>query len=380
MSPTLLLSVALTVPAAPIPRDADNAASPAPRVIAVKADGAGAVRINGYIPTKVTVSTTQFVIETVVENGKQVQKQVQKQIEYDTVTTQYFNKTLADFGGKFTTAEGTALTVDEATARVRGGATLLASSDGKPVSKSWLRTVAPDTVVMIADGLSHAQLYGSSTAPPRLARLATDANGTLVAACVGVVQNNNYYYDDLAFEGRGGRVRFRNFDDGTGNYYGNNPTPAPVANKPLTDVAFDAFDVTGKRVNKSEALKRLAAGGTILVAGDNRMPDETFLKAFKDDVLILIGQELILPIVPVDQTTKKKAEEKPMAAPVAPIAPMIAPAVRPAIAVGNVKIAAAAVEAKKIEAQKAEEKKAEDKKAEEEAEKKKAEEKQREKK
>src|SRR4051812_18699207 len=152
MYPSLVLSAALVAPAAPVPRDtAPNTTGPAPRVIALKADATGTVRVIGTIPTKITVTNTHIVIENVVENGKQVQKQVQKQVEQDVVTSQYFNKTLSEFNGKFTTADGTALTPEEATARVKNGAALLASSDGKPIAKSWLRAVDSDTVVMVAD-------------------------------------------------------------------------------------------------------------------------------------------------------------------------------------------------------------------------------------
>src|SRR5262245_30610928 len=167
MNASLVLSAALIAPAAPVPRDtAPNTTGPAPRVLALKADAGGAVRVIGNVPTKVTVTNTYFAIETVVENGKQLQRQVQKQIEQDIVTQQYFNKTLSEFNGKFTTADGTPLTPEEATARVKNGATVLASTDGKPIAPSWLRTVGADTVVMVAEGLSHAQLqWGGAPLP-----------------------------------------------------------------------------------------------------------------------------------------------------------------------------------------------------------------------
>ena len=67
MYPSLGLSAALVVPAAPVPRDtAPNTSGPAPRVIALKADATGTVRIVGSIPTKITVTNTHFVIENVV--------------------------------------------------------------------------------------------------------------------------------------------------------------------------------------------------------------------------------------------------------------------------------------------------------------------------
>ena len=183
MYASLVLSAALIAPAAPLPRDAaPNTTGPAPRVLALKADAGGAVRVTGTIPVRVTVTQTHFVIENVVVNGQQVQQQVQKQVEQDITTSQYMNKALSEFNGTFATADGAPLTVEEATARVKNGATVLASADGKPVAKTWLRAVGGDTVVMIADGLSHVQPQSGggvlpTTPAPRLAMLGTDDTG-----------------------------------------------------------------------------------------------------------------------------------------------------------------------------------------------------------
>jgi hypothetical protein len=376
MYPSLVLSAALIAPAAPVPRDtAPNTTGPAPRVLALKADASGAVRVIGTIPTKVTVTNTHFVVETVVENGQKVQKQVQKQVEQDIVTSQYFNKALADFNGKFTTADGTPLSAEEATSRVKNGATVLASADGKPIAKAWLRAVDPDTVVMTAEGLSHAQpQWGGNPLPttpaPRLTLLGTDENGKLVAPCTSHPLNSNggiYYGDDMVFEGRalGGRRVFK------GDIYidGYNPgghANAKVVLKPLADVKFDAYDLNGKLVSKNETLKRLAAGGLVLVAGDSRVPDETYLKAFREDVLVLVGPELVLPVVPVDQTKKKEAKDTEKAQPAPAVQPL--PAVRPGVIIRGGRAAAVPAPAAPAVAEKVEkaveEKKAEEKKAE----------------
>ncbi len=377
MYPSLVLSAALVAPAAPVPRDtAPDTPGPAPRVLAPKADANGAVRVIGSIPTKVTVTQTHFVLENVVENGQQVQRQVQKQVEQDIVTSQYFNKTLAEFNGKFATADGTPLTADEATARVKAGAPLLASADGKPVARSWLRAAAPNTVVMIAEGLSHAQpQWGvgtmvASTPAPRLVMLGTDASGKLMAPCTSqpVSVNTAVYYDE-AWEGGGlggGRRVIRGFD---GGYYGPVPSDAKVVYKPLAEVKFDAYDASGKLVSTAEVMKRLAAGGLVLVAGDNRLPDEAYLKGFREDVLVLIGADLVLPVQPVDQTRKKdakadaKAQPVPAALPVAPAPPVLVKPV--AIKIGGAvrpAPAPAKVEEKKAEEKKPEEKKPEEKK------------------
>ena len=379
MNASLVLSAALLAPTAPVPRDtAPNTTGPAPRVLALKADAGGAVRVIGNVPTKVTVTNTHFVIENVVENGKPIQRQVQKQVEQDIVTSQYFNKTLAEFNAKFTTADGSPLTLEEATARVKNGATVLASADGKPIAQSWLRTVGSDTVVMVADGLSHAQLqWGGAPMPttpaPRLALYGTDASGKVMAACTSqpLNVNNNAYYDDVIFEGGGRAFRgrpIRGFDGGDSGYYAPTQTAGTVVYKPLADVKFDAYDVNGKLVSKTEVLKRLAAGGMVLVAGDNRVPDETYLKAFKDDVLVLVSPELVLPVTPVDQTKKKDAQTgadpRAIPAPVAPLAPVVRPIIikRAAVVVPAPAVEKAAEE-KEAEAKKAAEREAAEKEA-----------------
>jgi hypothetical protein len=379
MYPSLVLSAALIAPAAPIPRDTvPGTTGPAPRVLALKADASGAVRIIGYYPVKVTVTNTYFVIENVNENGKQIQRQVQKQVEQDVVTTQHVNKSLADFNGKFSTADGTPLTLEEATSRVKKGATVLASTDGKPIAKAWLRAVGPDTVVMVAEGLSHLQpqMGGEgtplpSTPAPRLAMLGIDDSGKLMTACTSAPINLNgggMYYDEMMLEGRafrGGRV----MRGGDIDYsYGPLQPSGKVILKPLADVKFDAYDLHGKLISHTEVLKRLAAGGMVLVAGDSRLPDEIYTKAFREDVLILVGSELVLPVTPIDQTKKKEpvkdTNPKAQPAPVAPAIPLQPlPAVRPAIIKGRVggAVLPAPAQAVQVEKAKVEEKAAEKK-------------------
>jgi hypothetical protein len=352
MSPSLLLSAALLAPAAPLPGGATpGSVGPAPRVLALKADAGGAVRVVGYTQVKVTVTNTY----TTVENNQQVQKTV----DQDVLTSQYFNKTLAEYGAKFSTAGGAPLTLDEATARVKSGATVLASSDGKPVAKAWLRAAAPDTVVMVAEGFSHATLqWGNDPMPttpaPQLALLGTDEAGKVMAPCTSYPVNADAgtYYGD--FDGRlaiRGGLRARG-----GFAYTHPPTPMDpkVVRKPLTEVQFEAYDRAGKLVPRKEALNRLAAGGLVLVAGDNRMPDETYLKGLRDDVLILSAAELVLPVPAIDQT-KKKDPQKAQPAGVKPApAPAAVPVVKPAIliqggAVRRNAVAPAKVEAKPVE-------------------------------
>ncbi len=342
MNPSLLLSAALLAPAAPLPRDTNpTETGPAPRVLALKADAAGAVRIIGTVPTKVTVTNTYFTIEQVMVDGKPVQRQVQKNVDQDIVTTTYLNKSLADFNGTFATADGKPLTVAEATSRVKNGATMLASADGKPIAKTWLRAVGADTVVMVADGLSHAQpQFGGGTLPttpaPRLTMLGADDSGKVLAPCTSLPLNPNggVYYDEMMLDG-GGRAwkGGRGFRGDIGYIdYGAQQYGGKVVNKPLADVKFDAYDVTGKLIPRTAALRQLAAGGMVVVAGNNQMPDEAYLKAFHRDVLVLVGPELVVPNPIVDQTKKKTADPKalPVAPGVNPPAPPL-PVIQPGI-------------------------------------------------
>lgn len=370
MTATLLLSAALVAPAAPIPASVPaGTPGPAPRVLALKADPNGAVRVIATTPIRITVTNTLFVLEQVMVNGKPQQQQVQKQVEQDVISSTYVNKTLADFDGKFTTADGAPLSVAEATARVKGGATLLASADGKPVGKQWLAAVSPDTVVMVAEGLEKVQQqFGGGVLPttpgPRLALIGTDDTGKPIAQCTDTPQNQNgyvYYGDDIEF---GGRMAWRGGRGGI--YYGNQMQyEGKVITKPLADVPFEAYDRTGKLVPRATALKRLAAGGMVLVAGSNVVPDENYLKAFKDDVLVLVGADLVLPVAPIDQTKKRdpnKKDDKPAVEQVVPgvkVLPGIRPAVQPAIAPAVIKRVqvAPAVEAPKVEAKPAKEEK-----------------------
>ena len=297
MLPSLLVAAAVTAPAAPIPRDTDpNTSGPAPRVVAVKADGSGIVWITAQVYEKRKVPQQFFV----VENGKQVLKQQ----EVEQMVSNYIRKSIADFGGKFTTADGTALTAEEATKRVKEGATLLVTADGKPISKGWLRAVGDDTVVMTAEGLAQAHFqYGAApmpmTAAPRMAKFCADETGAVKVAINPNGDSFNggqIYYDDF---GGGRAIRGRvviNGGDWEGGYYPPQPTATGPDNKKLlADVKFDAYDTSGKLVPRAEALKRLKAGGLVLLAGDNRFPDAEYLKAFRDDVLVLVSGEFVFP-------------------------------------------------------------------------------------
>ncbi|MCI0702692.1 MAG: hypothetical protein L0241_16555 [Planctomycetia bacterium] len=300
MYPSLVLAATLTAPAAPIPRDTvPNTPGPAPIVLTLKADAGGSVRIigNSFFRAKIT---NQFFV---VENNKQVMKQVDQEI----TNSNYFNKTLNDLtNAKFTTADGTPLTVNEATSRVKAGATVLISRDGKPISPGWLKAVRGDTVVILTDEFAYAQFtWGGPPYPltpaPRLAMLGADDSGKIMTSVTSSPNQGGVYYGGdviwgKAMRGRGGLVvGGGDVVDFGGGYYGGPQTAGTITTKPLAEVKFDAYDLTGKRISRTTALKRLQAGGLVLMAGDNRFPDESYLKSFSGDIMVLVSPELVLP-------------------------------------------------------------------------------------
>lgn len=149
MLPSLLVAAAISAPGAPVPKDSlPNATGPAPRVVAVKSDANGSVWITAQVWEKRKVQQQIFIME----NGKQVMKQQEVEQNHPN----YIHKAIGEFGGKFWTADGTSVSTEDATRRLKGGAILLVTADGKPIDQAWLRAVEVDTIVMQAEGLAHA--------------------------------------------------------------------------------------------------------------------------------------------------------------------------------------------------------------------------------
>ncbi len=317
MFSSLLVAATLTAPAAPLPRDTvPNLSGPAPRIVSVKADKTGKVWLTGNTYTKRMVKQST----SVMENGKRVVKQ--KDVERLMAT--HFRKELGDFGEKFTTAEGLPLSVKEVTDRVKDGATLLITADGKPVDPSWLRTVSRDTVIMIAEGLGDAYFtHGNSvlypnTATPRLVMLSANEKGEVRLP----VNPNNLNGNNQVFINNGvGGVRVINrgviIQNGVQQVIGGgaeaDASTKPAAKdgkKALEDIAFDAYDTTGAMIPRATALKRLSAGGMAIIAGDDRFPDETYLTGFRKDVIVIVSNELVFPAGVTNPFDVKSADNK----------------------------------------------------------------------
>jgi hypothetical protein len=294
-----LLLAAAAAPAAPVPPGAaPSPTGPAPVVVYLHADATGQVPIT--VTQYRTLKRLRQVLVT--EDGKQVQKQVEE--EFRVPATRRLG--LAELSGTFSTADGSALTVMEAARRVKDGAVVLVSADGKPVEKGWLRAVYPDTVVIAAEALAgivhvHPAGGGPATAAPRLELLAPDPDGKVRVACgpAGdghgvvrdpgiVIRGNVAVAGGNVVVGGAGAIQLAPAADARA-------PAAPDTRKPLDEVKFDAYTTDGKPVPREESLKRLRAGGLVLVSADNRLPDAAYLKPFKPELLVLVSAELVGP-------------------------------------------------------------------------------------
>ncbi len=279
-----LLVAASAAPAAPVPADTNPApAGPAPWVVHFKADDANQLRV--IVQSQRVVKQTMNVVENV--NGQQVVKQVVRDVPQ--MTSAVHN--LAGLAGTVAAADGAPVGSAELVRRARDGVTVLISADGKAVDRAWLRAVGSNAVVVAAEALAGAvtppqpvvNRQAVTTQAPRLMLLASGPDGT-VRVTTSPAANNRYI---------GGRVLINNggvvqlLDDGVGFAPGGGGPQV----RPLSEVGFDAYDLTGRLVAKDEAVRRLRAGGLVLVAADARLPDAAFLQPFCGDLLVLVSGE-----------------------------------------------------------------------------------------
>jgi hypothetical protein len=104
--------------------------------------------------------------------------------------------------------------------------------------------------------------------------------------------------------------------------------PHVVELSEVKDLAITTAD--GKKVDKDEAMKKLQAGGIVVVSGDGKPVSTVFLKVFKEETLVLVSPELIATpgsMVP-PMPGYMRATPAPIPAQVLPGAPV--PAVVPA--------------------------------------------------
>jgi hypothetical protein len=319
-----LLVAATAAPAAPVPTAAVPApAGPTPWVVHLKTDDANQLRL--LVQTPVTVKQTRQMVKQV--NGKQV---VEQQV-VDVQTVQHTQVSLADLSGTVAAADGTPVGTTELLRRAKDGVTVLISADGKAVDRAWLRAVGSNTVVVAAKALAGAAAPPqpinnargvASTLAPRLTFLTTGPDGTVrVSTQPGGVR---YYSSGRMVIMNGAQLML----DDTG-YAMPNSGGAPHV-RPLSEVGFDAYDLTGRMVARDEAVRRLRAGGLVLVA-PGRFPDPAHLQPFRGDLLVLVSSENLSAAggAPAPPAPAPAVEVKPAIirlAPLAAPAPLLAPA------------------------------------------------------
>lgn len=303
MLTALAFGAALTAPGAPVPRDVVPApVGPAPWVVRALAGPNGKVSF----VVRQTRQVNQKVTVTVVENGKQVTRVEDR----TTNLTVSMVRELAASDTTFTAADGTPLTADVVTKRAKNGLVMLISADGKPVHRGWLRAVHPDVVVVASPGLASitppiaAGNQPASAAAPRLVLLATEMDGK-VRLAYNPNSESGVGANDVLIQAngrvimvRGGIAARRIVFNGNGQQLQLDsvaptvPTAGRAPTKPLEEVQFDAYDLDGKAVARENALKRLRAGGLVLIASGPLPPDADFLKLFTGDLLVLVSAEL----------------------------------------------------------------------------------------
>ncbi|QDU19396.1 hypothetical protein [Urbifossiella limnaea] len=313
-----LLVAAATAPAAPIPADAHAApAGPAPWVVHLKSDDANQLRL--LVQTPATVKQTRQMVKQV--NGKQV---VEQQV-VDVQTVQHTQVSLADLSGTVAAADGSPVGSAELLRRAKDGVTVLISADGKAVDRAWLKAVGSNTVVVAAKALAGAAAAPqpinstrgvANTPAPRLTLLTTGPDGTVrVSTQPGGVR---YYTSGRMVIMNGAPLML----DDVGYAMPNGGGAQQV--RPLNEVGFDAYDLTGRIVARDEAVRRLRAGGLVLVA-PGRFPDPAHLQPFRGDLLVLVSSENLSAAgaAPATPAPAPAVEVKPA---ILRVAPLVAPA------------------------------------------------------
>ena len=145
MLTSFVLSMTL---AAPVPAPAPVASGPAPKIMELKANAEGKITV--------LVTRTQAekaAITTFAPNGFPITNFVDVQVPKAVAVELSDVKEL-----KITTADGKRLETADAVKATKGGATVIISSDGKPVSPNYLKLFKDDVLVLTSPELADAGL------------------------------------------------------------------------------------------------------------------------------------------------------------------------------------------------------------------------------
>jgi hypothetical protein len=150
MTPMLLLSAALQLPAAPPPAKVESKPlGPAPRLVLLNLDGDGKVRIQA------TVTETRKTTMTRVVNGKQETTTVDRDVQriVDVPVSELEKLTVYTADGK---------EVNRATAleKLASGGLVVVTSNGEKVDPTYLNAFKDDTLVLVSP-----QLHGTAVRP-----------------------------------------------------------------------------------------------------------------------------------------------------------------------------------------------------------------------
>lgn len=143
MLTSLVLSMAI---AAPVPAPAPPVPTgPAPRILELKPDAEGKIRVNVLRPEKVQVGAANVIAPP---NGA-APAVITREITRSKIVELSEVKDLT-----VTTADGKKLDRDEAIKKLSTGGTVVVSTDGKPVSPAFLKMFKDDVLVLASPELS----------------------------------------------------------------------------------------------------------------------------------------------------------------------------------------------------------------------------------
>lgn len=153
-----LMTAALLVPVAPVPRDSVPT-GPAPYILNLRAGNDGEAKVTVVRTEKQKVMMLQAVGGP---NGAQVIQRVEQEVP----VIKYVQLGLADLKDlKVFSADGKDVAVKDAVKKVNDGGLFVASANGKKVDASYLKLFKDDVLVFVSPDLVPQNAYGSYPPP-----------------------------------------------------------------------------------------------------------------------------------------------------------------------------------------------------------------------
>ena len=256
--------------------------SPAPKLLQIRPDDQG--KLSVAMMQLVPQQQTYTYVETV--GGEQVTKTGVRTVSVAAIQ-------LADpstlKGLTFTTAGGKAVETADALKAMRAGATVAASADGKPIDAAYLKLLRDD-VLVVAGEVLHEYPTAKSPAPYFL-DLKTDAKGLFARTATKYVPRTETRTVNVTkqVEVEGKTVSRIVSEQQTVTV-----TVPMIVVEALSARELPATTPDGKPVAPADAATAYAGGVKVVVSADGKPIDAKYLKAFKDDVLVLTVKALAL--------------------------------------------------------------------------------------